>query len=292
MVEKKEFIPTDLVAKLAGQGKSEPDIIKQMRAQGFTPSQIDKALKLALKEAVEKPQPLLRPEIGTAPEEVPEKFKPTRRPVEMPEEVKPFEEKPAKFAPPEKTLVPPELHLAEVPMETPKAPQKEMPAKEMKETPVEEETKAVPAKTYVATPTEHKPKHTEYVPRSQYAPMQSRPQYTPTLAQPPAQPTAYVKPPEVRHEITLEELVEQIVGEHAKKVEGQIGDFERQQHELQQRLTILEDSTKGMQSALDAHVKTSSAKMENIENTLENFSARFEALETAFKQFSEFMKKK
>ena len=162
----------------------------------------------------------------------------------------------------------------------------------MKETPVEEETKAVPAKTYAATPTEHKPKHTEYVPRSQYAPMQSRPQYTPTLAQPPAQPTAYVKPPEVRHEITLEELVEQIVGEHAKKVEGQIGDFERQQHELQQRLTILEDSTKGMQSALDAHVKTSSAKMENIENTLENFSARFEALETAFKQFSEFMKKK
>jgi len=284
VVEKKEFIPTDLVAKLAGQGKSEPDIIKQMRAQGFTPSQIDKALKLALKEAVEKPQSLLRPDIGTEPEEIPEMFKPTRRPLM---EVK---EKESTIRPthPEKMLVPPELHLAEIPVseEPPKAPQKEMPAKEMKETPVEEETKAVPAKTYVATPTEHKPKHTEYVPRSQYAPMQSRPQY-----QPPA-PTAYVKPPEVRHEITLEELVEQIVGEHAKKVEGQIGDFERQQHELQQRLTILEDSTKGMQSALDAHVKTSSAKMENIENTLENFSARFEALETAFKQFSDFMKKK
>ncbi len=256
IMEKKEFIPTDLIEKLAAQGKSEPEIIQQLRAQGFTPSQIDKALKTALKQAVEKPQSLLRPEISTEHTAIPEKFKPTRRPLmEIKEAGQEIRSMPTH---PEKSLIPPELHLAEIPApkETAKEPVKEM----------------VPKETLV----EHKTRHVE-IPRT----------YTPA-----AVPTAYVKPPEVRHEITLEELVEQIVGEHEKKVETRMNEFERVDKETQQRLSRMEESVSKFQSTLDSHIRESRSRVDKMEEMLESFAARFEALETAFKQFSEFMKKK
>jgi Holliday junction resolvasome RuvABC DNA-binding subunit len=51
VAKKEEFIPTDLVKRLYNEGKGETEVITQLRAQGFTPSQIDKALK-----AVPKPK--------------------------------------------------------------------------------------------------------------------------------------------------------------------------------------------------------------------------------------------
>lgn len=253
MAERKEFIPTDLVEKLASQGKSEPEIIQQLRSQGFTPSQIDKALKVALKEAVEKPQSLLRPDIGTEPEEIPEKFRPTRKPL--------MEVREKELTHPEKTLIPPELHLAEIPvpeeppkMETPKV-----------EKPVEHFEAKQPAR----------PVHP------------SKPIQYPTVP-----PTGTFRPPEVRHEITLEELAEQIVAEHEKKVEGRMNDFERVDKETQQRLAKMEESVSKFQSTLDSHMKESRIRIDKMEELLDSFSARFEALETAFKQFADFVKKK
>ncbi len=58
-----EYIPTDIVQKLAATGKSEQEIAAELRLRGFTPSQIDKALKEAIKMEVSGPQPL-----GMAPE--------------------------------------------------------------------------------------------------------------------------------------------------------------------------------------------------------------------------------
>lgn len=51
-----QFVPTEFVQRLAGQGMSEPEIINQLRAQGFSPSQIDAALSQALKTAVAPPE--------------------------------------------------------------------------------------------------------------------------------------------------------------------------------------------------------------------------------------------
>ena len=45
VAKKEEFIPVDLVKRFYNEGKGETEVITQLRAQGFTPSQIDKALK-------------------------------------------------------------------------------------------------------------------------------------------------------------------------------------------------------------------------------------------------------
>lgn len=66
MVE--DYIPTDMVQKLSSQGKSEQEIIAQLRLQGFTPQQISSAMNQAIKQVVKgeagPPKPL-----GLAPEE-------------------------------------------------------------------------------------------------------------------------------------------------------------------------------------------------------------------------------
>lgn len=51
------YIPIDAVRALAGQGLSEPEIINELRKQGYSPSQIDFALTGALKTEVGGPQP-------------------------------------------------------------------------------------------------------------------------------------------------------------------------------------------------------------------------------------------
>ncbi len=53
---KQEYVPVDLVQRIAAQGYSEPQIIAQLRQRGFSHSQIDKALSQTLKSAVEYPQ--------------------------------------------------------------------------------------------------------------------------------------------------------------------------------------------------------------------------------------------
>ncbi|NOZ82007.1 MAG: hypothetical protein GXO63_02545 [Candidatus Micrarchaeota archaeon] len=52
-----EYVPVELVQKLAAQGLSEAEIISQLRKQGFSSSQIDKALTAAIKSKVGGPQP-------------------------------------------------------------------------------------------------------------------------------------------------------------------------------------------------------------------------------------------
>ena len=250
-MEKKEYIPTELVEKLSAQGKAEPEIIQQLRSQGFTPSQINKALQQALKHAVEKPQPLLRPSMPT--DDIPEKFRPTRRP----EEIHSVQESPI-----EKVMVPPELHLAEVPVST----------KEEKQEPKKEQVQK----------SEHIQKPVENVPKYERAEHQY-----------PQRPTtSTVRPLEVSHEVTLEELVEQIVSEHGHKIEGSINEIEKIEKELQQRLGTLEEDFKSLHSSLDNNNKDFRKRLESTEDMLESFAARFEALENAFKDFSQFMKKK
>lgn len=51
-----EYIPVDIVQRMASQGMPEPQIISQLRAQGFSPMQIDRALSQAIKSAVTLPQ--------------------------------------------------------------------------------------------------------------------------------------------------------------------------------------------------------------------------------------------
>lgn len=65
-----EYIPVDLVQRFASQGMSEPEIISRLQTQGFKPSQIEQALRLALKAQVAGPVPVEeapRPELPETP---------------------------------------------------------------------------------------------------------------------------------------------------------------------------------------------------------------------------------
>lgn len=122
-VPKTEYVPVDVVQRLAGQGYSEADIISQLRQQGFTPSQIDKALTGALKSKVGGPQPPVerRPQI-TPPERIVSGpvVKPAIEPLELskPPSEFTFEETPEQFAEkpeiPKKEEIGPEITLEEV----------------------------------------------------------------------------------------------------------------------------------------------------------------------------------
>lgn len=126
-----EYIPVDIVQRMASQGMPEPQIISQLRAQGFSPMQIDKALSQAIKSAVTLPQsnqmrsaPPERivpgPQVRAAIEPVmlpePPSFDFSPQQQTMPQEFT-FEENPQQFA--EKPEVPqqvsgPEITLEEV----------------------------------------------------------------------------------------------------------------------------------------------------------------------------------
>jgi len=48
-------IPSDRVASLSSQGMSEPEIIRTLRAEGYSPIEVDSAMKEALRSAVRPP---------------------------------------------------------------------------------------------------------------------------------------------------------------------------------------------------------------------------------------------
>ncbi|MBI4015812.1 MAG: hypothetical protein HY362_03800 [Candidatus Aenigmarchaeota archaeon] len=113
MAEKRVFIPIDLAKKLAGEGKNEGDIIEELKKRGFTPFQIDNALKAALKDAV-VPK---RPYVSTLP--------PPQESIPMAESETPVNvagvEKPSEGYPPEKILIPEKLQPLAPPGERPPA---------------------------------------------------------------------------------------------------------------------------------------------------------------------------
>lgn len=131
MAKKEEFVPTDLVKRLYGQGKNDAEVIMQLRSQGFTPSQIDKALK-----AVPKPRHVAHhvPEKeeyrGPLPKEV---VRPTARaeaPAHRPHTPEPLGGREV-GAPSEDISIPEELKPIEIMGRAPSA--RPAPAKERKE---------------------------------------------------------------------------------------------------------------------------------------------------------------
>ena len=113
-----EFVPTELVKKFAGQGKTEGEIILELRNRGFTPRQIDRALKIAIKEEVTR-----KPSPASHEEERPRHHEPehhVREPevphgkIEIPEELRPVD-----MAPPPETDT--EEHMLRAPR-VPKMP--------------------------------------------------------------------------------------------------------------------------------------------------------------------------
>ena len=260
MAKKEEFIPADLVKKLYNEGRGETEVITQLRAQGFTPSQIDKAMKAVPKPrhaAVPEPAALPRKEEyrGPLPHEV-------IRPVAKAEAPAP-----RPFGSPlggtmgaetEKIVIPRDL----MPMGIPEHPAAERPA---------------PAHVPVPAPVKEKPKEERPFP----APV-------PAAAMVAMQPAAVAGAPK----ISLEELTEQIVAEQEKKLYAHLDKLQSEHDanvkkigEALEKLNMLSVDLRALQKTVDD--KSAFAADANKE-----LAVKIEAIETAFKELSHFMKKK
>gem|GEM_PF-3868279 len=252
LAKKEEFIPADLVKRLYTEGKGETQIITQLRAQGFTPSQIDKALK-----AVPKPT-------HTAP-----------KPVEaaMPRKEEPYR------GPLPKEIVRPTAH-AEAPMHSTFTP---LESSNVGETPekidIPEELRPMDI-----TPVSHsakppaKPTHGEAPTPMKQEPMQSAAaQHADSAATP---------------RISLEELIEQIAAEQEKRMQSRIAKLQSENEangktvsEMSAKVQSLYTDFKALQKAVDDKSAFSSDANKEV-------AVKVDALETAFKELAHFLHKK
>jgi hypothetical protein len=252
MMVDKELL--ELVRRLSASGRTEPEIIGQLRAAGFKPAEIDAAMKAILKERIERPamqatpRPLPGPPRALAPP--PPAFAPVGPPARMATRPVP------QGLPPEAAEVPEHLR----PMEIPGTPR----------------FSPAPAQLQPAA--------------KQAQPPPARPQApAPGMPSVPVSPTYRTAGP--GPEITVDEIVEQILAENMKKLEARLVAIDKRDTQLETQLMearkLLEEA-RGIDARLD---RTMASHMEEFKDFLSTFEARISALEKAFRSLSEYMKK-
>lgn len=234
MQQKHDLI--EIVRRLAAAGRSEPEIIGQMRAAGFRPAEIDHAIKSVIKERVESPRHQQHPRTSEG-----------------------FSAKP-----------PPEL----TPHPTPRTVVPEM-------TTIPESLRPIELSGLA-------PKHhTEHTMERPAEPM------TPVAAgESPAEhgrPNAGAFRP--TGDVEMEELVEEVVEENMRKLEGRLGAIDKRDTQLEAQLAesrlLLEEANKidkKLQKAFETH-------NDELNDFMSKFESRIAALEHAFKSLSGHVKK-
>jgi hypothetical protein len=269
-----EYVPTEIVERLSSQGRSEPEIVTQLRSQGFSPTQIEAAIRDALKREVTSPRPAQRgyptgptlpgtarrPEMTGAPGmgEVPPR-RPAAGPVLMGEELPTSPMQPQ--APPERFAPAPEPE----PAEQPAAPIVTIPSK---------------------PPIGHPPERIvamEQRPLELSAPPGLQGESVPTFARRPeevAQP--YEVPPS---EITLEELIEGVVAERWETFEDRLGNFEKRDVQLQQQIGDLRKELSNVRNAMKEREQNLVGKLDDFGESMTGIQGRIGGIESAFKEF-------
>ena len=253
MMVDKELL--ELVRRLSASGRTEPEIIGQLRAAGFKPAEIDAAMKAILKERIERPamsvsaqpsRPLPGPPRALAPP--PPALAPAGPPARMVARPVP------QGLPPEAAEVPEHLR----PMEIPGAP------------------------SFSSAPVQPAAKQAQPPPARPQAP-------APGMPSVPVSPTYRTAGP--GPEITVDEIVEQILAENMKKLEARLAAIDKRDTQLETQLAearkLLEEA-RGIDTRLD---RTMASHTEEFKDFLSTFEARISALEKAFRSLSEYMKK-
>jgi DNA-binding transcriptional MerR regulator len=239
---KEEFIPADLVRKLAEEGKSESEIISQLRAQGFTPSQIDKALK----------------EVGPSPARP---APPTGRPKET------------YRGPLPKEIIPPATRAAR--------PEQRLPA------PLEGAPIGRPPER-IEIPEHLKPMEIGAPP--------ARPRPAEKPATRPAKPAPLPRPMPARPDerkvrISLEELIEQVVAEHEKRMEEKLNKLHAEHDANMKKMESATDKIETIETSMKENKEAVDAQLASLKDAVSALEAKTSALETAFKGLSKFFKK-
>ncbi|MFH0830255.1 MAG: hypothetical protein V1887_03800 [Candidatus Aenigmatarchaeota archaeon] len=242
----------EIVRRLAAAGRTEPEIIGQMRAAGFRPAEIDEALRAVIKTRVEEhrfhPRPQARPPEHHA--------QPVHHPAK-PAETENFRSNPPpelsehrerqKSTMPEMTSIPESLRPIDIPGFAPKVHEQK-----------EDELPEHPTEPITPITTGH-----ESTGRG----------YRPT------------------RELEMEELVEEIVEENLNKLQDRLGTIDHRDNQLEAQLAetrqLLEQAHNidvKLQKSLENH-------NDEIKEFMTKFESRIAALEHAFKALSGHMKK-
>lgn len=260
----REYIPVDIVQRYTSQGLSEPEIIARLQSHGFRPSQIDRALRMALKEEVGRapgPRPVGPEPMGERPlEPGPPGGREFRAggPPRSPEMVPGMREapRPRLPAPPTREIaVPPTRPTPEM---RAMAPPREMPM-------------GVPPERIRVPPG-----------------MGGEPVMLPSA--PREGEFTFEKPSVERFEIpeaeiTLEEVIEGVVAERWEDFEERLGNFEKRDIQLEQQIQDARKKIDELEGILKTKEETLSGKLDNFGDSVENIESRIGSIEKVFKEF-------
>ncbi|MBU5557852.1 MAG: hypothetical protein QW751_01560 [Candidatus Aenigmatarchaeota archaeon] len=263
------YVPTDLVQRMASTGMPEREIASYLSKQGFSPSQIDAAMREALKAQVSAPP--LRP----APP-IPRPPAPTPPGPMVPEET---EEVPAT----------PTMDFPGPPAETvPKPPVPPRPiTRETPEPPAYPPATAIPQRK----PLEILPPHEAVkerrdigVPPERVIPAAMKPvEYATAPGIEEIRPPRRV--PEAPTEITVEEIVEGIVAERWIEFEERLNNFEKRDIQLQAQIQDLKKAMAELENRLKAKEADMIGKLDTMTESMAAIQGRIGSIEKVFKDF-------
>ncbi len=246
-----DYVPVEIVQRLFSDGKSEQEIVAQLRLQGFTPQQISSAINQSIKQVVKGETPAAPPKpLGLAPEERP--LPPARQQTEG---------------------VPrPRVSAGPQPMQIsrrPEPPPRAMPPQQMRPAPQASPTMnmqaAEPARgSQMGIPPER-------------------------ISVPPEFKTIISGEPPVMgrttSEISLEELVEAVVNERWIKFEEKLSIFESREVNLQQQIQELRKKLDEVREENKKQESTLVEKLDEFGGNLDKSQARIGSIESAFREF-------
>ena len=250
------YVPTDLVQRLASQGMSEPEIISRLRREGFAPSQINDALRSQIKrEVAPAPQPRqMPPQAQGGPQPL------GMRPQQMPPQQ----------APPQRQMPP----QAPQPMAQPPMPSRGI------QMPQRQEMPGAPPAPQRQAPRFQPPERVVgpgMAPR-QFEEAPSRQQMF-TFEQGPETESFDIGP----EEITLEELVEGIVSDKWDEFEDRLGNFEKRDIQLQAQIEDMRKKMAEMEKMLKERESTYVGKLDDVNESMDVIEGRIGSIEKVFK---------
>lgn len=253
-------IPIEIIERLSKQGLTEMEIISQLKLRGFHEDQITRAIQQAIKSGVVgKPGVPARPYVHGGESDIKIPRHPIK-PLEKPEPtLPPKKESPPLSKPPEQISLPENLKPMEI--------SKPDTVNEVKPSFVEN----APVK-----PPEPKP-----LAPAPVAPLPKPPAPHPTRTLPPKPKPLPLKP---KHEdITLEELVEEVVHAEVEKTNKKISVLLNKNTKLHEEIADLKKKTLKIVKLLGNKISETDVKVGETSSRIVAIENRISALEEAFK---------
>jgi len=297
-----DFIPLEIVERLSKQGLTEMEIISQLKLRGFHEDQINRAVNESIKQGViGKPGIPARPNVDAGENNIdisrhpepalqqPQSSLPPKQPVSMsrppeeislPDNIKPMELSEIGFGKAPKPLAGTAAQPRPLPTQAPAMPK-----------PLT--TQPAAPKPLTGIPTQPRPivqpTPLAHTPQPTRAPMPIPMQRPVQQPAPIPQPAPLPKPVGVssfkQHDITIEELVEEVVNTEIKKSNKKISELLGKDTQLHDEIQTIGKKISKLAKVTEKKTSETESKVGDISSRVISMENRISALEQAFKSF-------